>query len=158
MADVRDTRRTILIDFDGCMVENPPESFAAKNGGKGIITDPMFWHNHWVDVDTYKPYDVIVELARVYVDRGYEVIVLTARPSSYYIQTRQFLDAMGLHEVELIMRPEEDGIGPSQEWKVDQIHNLLSLGRQIDFMIEDYPSNAEAIRKVLPVLLFERVK
>jgi hypothetical protein len=150
---VFDTQRTILIDLDGCLVANPADSFA-----RGTIQDPMYWHNHWNDPDSATPQWEIVRLARAYMDMGYEVIVLTARPDSYMRQTQQFLDAVGLHDITLMMRPADHGITASALWKVDKILELMAVGRKIDFMIEDYPSNAEQIRKVLPVLLYERVK
>lgn len=153
MADVHDARHTILIDLDGCLVQNPQDSFA-----RGTIQDPMYWHHHWDNPDGATPQMEIVRLARVYLDMGYEVIVLTARPDNYLRQTRQFLDAVGLQDIDLIMRPADHGITASAPWKVEEILALMASGRKIDFMIEDYPSNAEYIRMILPVLLYERVK
>lgn len=162
--------RVAVFDLDGVLVQNPADSFE-----RGTIQDPDYWHNHWNDPDGSVPYDQIVELHDSLIESGWATVVLTARPDSYWRQTVAYLDKhfcgtsfippyrpdeqyLIAGQMKLVMRPALHGISVSGEWKREMLESWLKSDINLKFMVEDYKPNVEAVRDLLPCLLFERQK
>lgn len=141
----------VICDLDGVLAKNPDAAFGKTQ------SDPMFWHHHWDEWDKTEPHHEMVNMIRTLAQGGMKIVVLTARPDSYRYQTERFLAKHGVR-CSLIMRASDGQIVPSSEWKHDVIEHMVALGYDIKFMIEDYKPNVEAVRSLIPVLLYERKK
>lgn len=144
----------VVVDLDGCLVANPPESLKSTSGPAPTIPDVNFWANHWNDPMGSQPHYELIQMVRTLQIAGWKVIVLTARPDSFRAQTEQFLRRVELN-CSLIMRS-GGNILPSTEWKANTVQYLIELGYDVRLAIEDYKPNADAIRGIVPVLLYER--
>lgn len=142
----------IICDLDGVLTKMPVSSH-----GRGTISDPNYWHHHWDKWDEVEPHHEMVNMVRTLAQGGMKIVILTARPDSYRYQTEKFLAKFGVR-CSLIMRASDGQIVPSSEWKHDVIEHMIALGYDIKFMIEDYKPNVEAVRSLIPVLLYERKK
>ncbi len=158
-----------VFDIDGVLVENP--TLQSNN-------DLGYWHKHW----TAPPSEARVnqEMVELLSDLHYEsmwgIIALTARPAQYADHTEKLLrfildrpvrtrgvqsvygDFYGRHSPPdvVLVTQQANEIVPSGEFKRDTIGFWQSQGLDIRFMVEDYKPNADVIRRVLPVLLYER--
>lgn len=164
-----ETERLIAVfDLDGVLVENPPEAMV----GGPPITDRNFWDKHWMHPESSKLQQEMVDMANSLVGANWQLIVLTARPESYRPWTIQLLRRMGIFVSEKPKARLHSGYGrpvlemlpligipqSSAEWKQQTVREWLSQGAKIQFMVEDYMANCEAIRALVPVLLYERKK
>lgn len=151
-----DDRLTAIFDLDGVFIENPAE---ARIKDAKPITDLNYWERHWSNPAGSVVQHEMVRLARMLLMVNWRVIVLTARPETYAGHTRTLLRILGLQastgpDVLLVMIPQST-IGGSAEWKQQIVKRWRDEGMKIQFMVEDYRINAEAIRSVVPVLLYE---
>jgi hypothetical protein len=159
------TERPIAVfDLDGVIIQNPFESL-----GQNTITDSNYWENHWLYPEKATFNDEIVELAHSMLRSDTHVVFLTARPSKYRSSTETLLKRAGLEvgqgdltqrsfRPRLVMIP---SIGIPQSgaaWKRDTIQGWIDQGGKVLFMVEDYKPNAEFVREIIPVLLYERKK
>lgn len=161
--DTYNRQKYAVLDLDGCLVQNPEEARYAT------LNDPSFWHSHWNDALAGRPNEELLDVARGLLDQGYRLIVLTARPETYRSQTVRYLGRICLfttlsprpnpdQSVSLVMRPVEDGISRSGPWKRDLIKSWLDQGANITLALEDFKPNADMIRQVVPVILYEQMK
>jgi hypothetical protein len=141
----------VIVDLDGCLVANPAEACLGVT-----ITDIDYWTNHWNNPMASEPNYELVQMVRTLGQAGWKIVILTARPESFRQKTEQFLRRIEL-ECSLIMRSDL-AILPSAEWKMNVISHMITLGWDVKLAIEDYKPNADAIRSVVPVLLYERKK
>jgi hypothetical protein len=162
------TRRNVaLFDVDGVVVANPEEAL------DGTINDFGFWTRHWDDVEGAVINTEVTELAQSLISTNWQVIFLTARPLRFRAQTERLLSKAGMFVAPvtgtllplnwertnaplLVMYPGNGG--SSAEWKQRQVKEWQDDGLKIKFMMEDYRPNAEAIRAICPVFLYERKK
>jgi hypothetical protein len=161
-------RMVALIDVDGVVVENPLETV-----GKGTINDTNFWANHWNNPEGGRLQVEVISLVQALVACGWHVIFLTARPENFRGVTVKLLRRAGFDirspndytPVEesgwaypaLVMIPGTE-VRSSASWKQQTVRALKEAGLNVQFMIEDYRPNAEAIRSQVPVFLYERQK
>jgi hypothetical protein len=172
-------RPIAVFDLDGCLMQNPYEdqTYQSTQNVPGGRFDPDFWHRHWT-ADGQVCHSELVDLARTLLSGGYAILVLTARPDTYANQTIRWLQQVGPWEVichndgmrhgatghsvvHLLMIPSRVNIAhapSSAEWKRDAIRKLMARGCDIRFVVEDHKPNADVIREVVPVLLYERQK
>lgn len=172
---MRSSKPLVVFDLDGVFVVNPT-THESNN-------DINFWHDHWRNWRLAKPQIEMVELAQDMQDSGHIVVVLTARPRQYRSVTLDLLARLGLDArpvpadllpifvkddinlglpsypvpLNLVMIDSEQ-IVSSSVWKRDTIKSWVDAGLEIRFMVEDYKVNADVIREVVPVLLYERLK
>ena len=161
----------VIADLDGCLSQNPPESF---RDARGTINDVNFWARHWNNVRN-PAHDEMIELLQVLMLDGYHVVILTARPERFRDVTKAWLEDHGLYALEpdvasemvgsaftlrnpaLVMLDEDEAnIGYRSNWKADVVEQWVKQGARIAFAIEDYKPNADALRPFCPVLLYER--
>jgi hypothetical protein len=165
---IKTERNIAVFDVDGVIVQNPHESLYQT------ITDGAYWDLHWNDPDNAILNKEIADLARALYLTGWHLVFLTARPSTYRKQTVQLLKRAGFFDMKieepedlkadgfmlqhpvLLMFPETDIPTSSAAWKQSIIRDMLAQGGKVRFMMEDYRPNAEAVRAVVPVLLYER--
>lgn len=134
-----------VFDLDGCLIESPTGE---------TITDPNYWHKHFTNGDCAYNREMI-DLAEALQNMGWRIVVLTARPTRYRDDTQNIVYSK-LPGSLLIMYG--GGYADASEWKAKKVRELIDAGWDVRFVIEDYKPNAEAIRKVVPVLLYEKVR
>lgn len=158
-------RPIVLCDLDGCLVQNPQEAW-----GK-TINDYNFWIKHWEDIENVTPHQEIIDVLNAMRAKNHHAIILTARPERYREVTYQALRKIGLwvassaptiltdetRHIELVMYPDNFG-NSSAEFKRSMVNRWITQQANIRFMIEDYKPNCEAVRELVPVLLYERKK
>jgi hypothetical protein len=163
------TRRNIaLFDVDGVVVANPEVAL------NKTINDFNFWENHWNDVDGAVINTEVTELAQSLISTNWQVIFLTARPIKFRAQTERLLSKAGMFVAPvtgtllplewertnaplLVMYP-SNSLLSSAAWKQEQVKEWVDDGLKVRFMMEDYRPNAEAVRALVPVFLYERKK
>lgn len=158
------TERDIAVfDLDGVIVKNPKEALTKT------IIDGAYWDNHWLHPDKAELNDEIVDLIQSLISTNWQIIILTARPSKYRGPTISVLARAGIYPLPLpidelkqhynspilVMIPNSDIPHSSAAWKQHTIKSWKDQGANIRFMMEDYRPNAEAVRAVVPVLLYE---
>lgn len=157
------TTRIALFDLDGCLFKSPSQD---------TIHDPSYWQRYWSDVDRQVPNPPVVDLFKtLLVSPDWTVIILTARPDSKREETNEALERAGISTWEMSDgEPIEDNMAvPLFMWKGEEVFGhgnwkravveaWKENGADLAFMVEDYKPNADAIRGVIPVLLYERVK
>lgn len=165
MLKIETERPIAIFDLDGVIIQNPPESL-----GQNTITDGNYWAKHWKDPQGGTLNEEMVDLAASMLLTDTHVIFLTARPEVYRPWTIELLRRAGFHigdqtaltqrsfAPRLVMLPGGDVPQSSAKWKRDTIKNWLDQGARILFMVEDYRPNAEFVRELIPVLLYERKK
>jgi hypothetical protein len=165
MIRIQSDRQIAFCDIDGVIVQNP----AAAQLGK-TITDVSFWEHHWDDPNSGQLNDEMITLVQSLISTGWHVIFLTARPERFYEQTFALLRRAGFfvsrdllitkmsNKSKLILLPGKDIPMSSAEWKQSVVRKAMELGGNVKLMIEDYRGNSEAIRPLVPVLLYERKK
>lgn len=152
----------IVCDLDGCIVANPDV--------EGTISDVDFWARHWLHPEQAVLQTEVVDLIQSMRETGHFLIILTARPEQFaectlqvlqradlyptWVREEQPFTADSIHDSILVMMP-GDKIISSAAWKRQKIAQWLKDGMDIRLMIEDYPHNAEAIRELVPVMLYE---
>ena len=99
----------------------------------------------------------MVTMARVFSEKTVRVLILTARPEFYKRDTQLLLMRANVRHDALIMLPGDAVPQSSAAWKQEQVANIMKT-HNVLFMVEDYRGNAEAIRALVPVLLYERQK
>lgn len=143
-----------VFDIDGVIIRNPHDS-----DGKGTIKDPNYWHKHWSNPNLQLLQWDMINMAHSLRRDGVLIVFLTARPETYLDSTKVVLKAAGFELddplTELIMLPGTAIGHSSAAWKIEEILGLQARGIVL-FMVEDYKHNADAIRTVCPVLLYER--
>lgn len=164
-----DSERLIaLFDLDGVLVTNPPEAMA----GGPPITNKNFWDDHWKSPMEAPIQQEMVDMAITLIGANWQIGILTARPAEYRPWTVTLLRRMGLlvstdprpristsySRPFLHMLGETEIPQSSAAWKQETVRDWKRQGAKIQFMVEDYRANAEAIRAVVPVLLYERKK
>jgi hypothetical protein len=167
--EIQTERPIAVFDLDGCLISNPSEAM-----GSTAIGSRDFWANHWNNPDGAEVQQEVVDMLLSLAATNWQIIILTARPDSFREQTVRLLRGLGIFVPTnespilfkdwrcpvLVMYPDK-GYIPSTSgggWKQGVIREWLDQGANIKFMVEDYPPNAEAIRAVVPVLLYERKK
>lgn len=164
--NIQSERPIALFDLDGVITENPKESL------EQTVSCKNYWHEHWTRPLETPIHQEVVDIIHSLIG-AVHIIILTARPDSYRPHTIQLLDRLG------IMCPSKspntlyagqlapilhmfpcDGTIPSSSaaWKQGEVKRWLDQGAKIMFMMEDYRPNAEAVRALVPVLLYERKK
>lgn len=152
----------IVCDLDGCIVANPHT--------EGTIQEWDFWHSHWTEPRAATIQHEVVDVVQAMRETGHFLIILTARPEYFAPWTLEVLMRADLFptlvsdgdefigdlidDSILVMMP-GDKIASSAQWKRDKIAQWLKDGMDIRLVIEDYPPNAEAIRELVPVFLYE---
>ncbi len=162
---IESDRRIAVFDLDGVLIQNPDSALGKNN----VITSSDYWEKHWKSPDDRITNPEMVELALALIGADWQLIVLTARPEYYRPWTVRLLRRMDIMVQEhprkrlhsgygrpiLHMLPGGDVPHSSAAWKQDTIKDWLDQGARIQFMVEDYPWNAEAVRAVVPVMLYE---
>lgn len=134
-----------IFDLDGCLSVSPSQ-----------ITIPLSserWDEIWND-DGFPSNTEIIKLLRGLQMAGWYVLILTGRPERYRKQTVRWLMRQGV-SAPLIMLP-DDYPRTIVEWKCTIIHLMLEAAIDLQFVVEDYKPNADVIRTLIPVLLYER--
>lgn len=157
-------RPVVLFDLDGVLIKTPDDL-------SGTISDPDFWHNRWTNPRNQTPNTPMIDLLRSLTRAGLHVCIFTGRPDTYEHVTVETLMSWGLRVIpdtrprpnhltpSLVMKPEgASPMGHDSGWKSKKIVEWADDGMDVLFMVEDYKVNADAIRKHIPVLLFERMK
>lgn len=165
-------RPVVVFDLDGCLRQNPYHDESTKTFA------PHFnWGDHWREPGV-ACHEELVDLARSLLAAGHSVLVLTARPDDFHEVTIEWLKRVGPWEVtyhndrkhhgatghdtvHLMMLPRQIDLlhhVSGAEWKRDVVRSLIERGIDIRFVVEDYKPNADVIREVVPVLLYERKK
>ena len=157
--------KLFIFDLDGVILQSPGSRFHP----------PVDWPKYWADIDAQRPNQDVVDLIQI-LKRAHPVLILTARPVEVVSQTVMVLKRIGLPATPIDAVPllwprlkiikslvylkmmksevEEDGETPAI-WKRLRIEELVDVGWNVQFMVEDYKTNADEIRKVVPVLLYE---
>jgi hypothetical protein len=170
MLKIATKRPIVVFDIDGVIIQNPPQSRKAGKYEKPAptIPDPNFWTKHWQNPESEGHKDMIW-LAKTLRDSGTSIIFLTGRPVDHRIETKAALRYHGFSIASLcnsvvtdntyhshLVMVESGNYGGSAEFKQFMIESWLTQGADIKFLIEDYKPNAEAVRHLVPVLLYER--
>lgn len=164
---IKSTRSIAVFDIDGVIIENPPE---AQVIGAAPIQDKDYWTRHWSHPELAKFNQEMIDLGKSLLDAQWHIVFLTARPVSFWKDTERLLEIAGftisgfaniaqtsMHP-KLVMLP-DDGIPySSAAWKQDTIRGMIAAGGVVRLMVEDFKHNADAVRAVVPVLLYERKK
>lgn len=174
------TERPIVIcDLDGVLSQNPHDAV-------GIITDKDYWSKHWNNFAEAQVNVEIVHLLKSSFLTESAVMILTARPIEFLDVTLSFLERIGIkremvdvwngsagHDTffkafrptegmpNIVLKMYEQGTnipGHSGEWKASVVEQMLNANLNVLYMIEDYKPNADAVRRHIPVLLYERVR
>lgn len=170
-------RPVVIFDFDGVVTKNPRSALDGTN------TDSNMWHNHWVNVADLEYNEDMVHMLRALYYSEHTIVILTARPIRYAEATLAALARIGFENVQEWLRDVENptfygAFGPhemlgrvvlkmldttavpahSGEWKAEVVKSMVEAGLNVQFMVEDYKLNADAIRQHIPVLLYERKK
>lgn len=154
-----DTNHPVAVfDLDGVLSVSPsPEP----------INDVSFFDKIWGDYRALDCNPEMVTLLRTLANSGWAIVILTGRPSTYRKETFLWLDRFGIRwrtgwavhsrDAILITRSIDDGedISSSSEWKLRVLRMLQARGANIALIIEDYKPNADVLRQVAPVLLYE---
>lgn len=161
---IKSERPIAIFDLDGVIVANPKESLQGHS-----ITDGNYWFNHWTKPELAIFHDEVLTLIKA-LKPTHHIIVLTARPAKYRAYTIDLLHRAGIFvtdvdtltdlttRVALVMIGPDEITGHSAAWKRDTIQSWLDQGANISFMMEDYKPNAEFVRELIPVFLYERKK
>jgi len=145
---------TAIFDLDGCLCSS------------ATMSETSSWSDIWGDTK-HPSNPEIIELLASLCGCGWNCPVLTGRPERYRKETLAWLRAQGLTPfmlgdgpLMLCMYPNDAQQNGSNhgEWKASVIRHWLRHGMRIMFAIEDHKPNAEYIRKLVPVLLYECVK
>ncbi len=158
-------RPIAFVDIDGVLIKNPPEA----QKGFGTITDPEFWEKHWSRPMVSQPNAEVVTLVKSLIATGWHIIFLTARPAMYRELTKKLLmkhlgfwvsdyEHIEMHSnhPKLVMIKQNEIPTSSAEWKQSVVRAAIKAGGNAALMIEDYKPNAEAVRPLVPVLLYEQ--
>lgn len=142
------SRPVVVFDIDGCLAQ----SFSGET-----ITDFAFWERIWSDPDAAVN-EEMVTLARSLLSSGVHVAILTGRPDRYRGHTEKWLHRViggwhGYGHWSLTMHPGD--ASATTDWKAETVRAWKEDGVDVLFAIEDYPPNARAIRRHVPVLLYE---
>lgn len=147
-----------IFDIDGVLIRNPEDAL----DGPPII-DMDYWHNHWNNPDYNHVQHDMVALVKALQQVGIKTVFLTARPAQFRGVTLDLLQNIGVTEGpafvswDLEMLPASTVPQSSASWKHQTVYNLKK-NYNVLFMVEDYKWNAEAVRSLVPVLLYERKK
>lgn len=142
----------IVLDLDGVIIRNPDQALTGPP-----LTDGNFWHHHWTNPDMSAINQEMVDMSGIFHIAGMSVFILTARPDIYWTQTVRLLRDANVEYDGLIMLPGDTVPHSSAAWKQQQVATLMKKYNVL-FMVEDYRANAEAVRALVPVLLYERKK
>lgn len=166
--NIESERLIALFDLDGVLVRNPDEAL----GNKPPITNKNFWDEHWKSPETAPIQQEMVDMAISLIGANWQIGILTARPHEYRPWTVTLLRRMGIlvstdprpristsySRPFLHMLPSAQVPQSSAAWKQETVKGWLDQGAKIQFMVEDYRPNAESVRAIVPVLLYERKK
>lgn len=145
----------IVFDFDGVIVQSPCASPGTQPQNHSC------WEEYWLDTASQRPNPEMLFLYKQFEHHPtIDPVILTARPKAVEEATRTVLAGFGI--INPILRMREDQDDPSWQgsgiWKRDTIKLWQRLGTTVLLVVEDYKPNADAIREVVPVLLYERMK
>jgi ribonucleotide monophosphatase NagD (HAD superfamily) len=138
---VKDT--LFIIDLDGVVFNSEERFKRATKDGKidwSIAFNPQLLH-----LDTLIPgaYDAIGQLE----SKG-DIIYLTSRPESLYVETRLKLKEFGLLRAEVICKPESAQYVKTLKWKAEEVRKIILDERDYDIItvIDDEPKNLQAVK------------
>lgn len=90
---------------------------------------------------------------------SHQIVVLTGRPDIHRENTWALFVRMGFIPDDLVMYPSTDiPHATAAGWKYDVVKGWLDEGYPIVLAVEDYKPNADSLRNLVPVLLYERKK
>lgn len=161
MLDFKTMKQIVVFDIDGVLFHTPSSE---------TIEDPLYWHTYWSDIDAHIPNLAMLSLLRLIADSAWwNVVLLTARPEEYRLETLQVLTRHGIAAIStdvvrssqrcpiLVMWNGDHTFGNAR-WKREVLESWERSGAGISFVVEDHKPSADIIRGVAPVLLFERQK
>ena len=104
---------------------------------------PRDWNAFFAAVGADEVLPQGVGAVRAALADGLGVVYLTGRPERCRQDTVQWLDAHGLPEAEVLMRPDADR-RPARLFKVDALRRLASRA-DVAYLVDDDPEVAEAV-------------
>lgn len=142
-------RRVIVFDLDGVLFRTP---------SKETVNDPAFWMDYWNN-ERPEPNPEMIKMYHDYDIYGLVTpVILTARPTVVESPTLKALENVGIHVPLLFMMdhdPDQADWQTTGFWKRDVVREWIQAGVDVWLVIEDYKPNADAIRQVTTVLLYE---
>ena len=148
-----------VFDLDGVIFKSPSPT---------IIHDLTFWLEYWADSERQRPNPEMVKLLHD-VSTFSPIVILTARPISAARDTTMALANVGVlvtsnlttrwHSgiptgIHLIMWPLKPDWDAIPHWKQKTVDDLNRM-QGVSFVVEDHKVNADLIRRICPVLLYE---
>lgn len=158
----------VVFDLDGVIFKSP---------SRESIPDEHYWETYWSNPDSHKINKEIQTLMASLISSNIHILILTARPDSYEQVTYEAIYVkLGIQiltvkdilhfkfghtsQYHLMMRPKLavfDDWDSNALWK-KSVLNWLVGAHDVLFAVEDYKPNAEEMRKVIPVLLYEQLR
>jgi len=148
---------TVFVDFDGTIFDERESLKAASKEilGKELekeeirklpkeIKSKIYETNITKYYNLYKPIEKTIEIIKEYKNRGYKIIILSARSSKYKDILKKLLDMYSIPYDDIICR---DNMEIKDEvWKAEIIKNLKDDDIVV---IEDKEENLEYIERVV---------
>lgn len=123
-------QRAVVIDLDGTAA---------------VLANREWWE--YGKCGTDEACRAVIELARVFAADGYEILILTGRPSGYRNETVAWMMRAGLVYHRVFMRGPRDRRS-NREYKVDTYQTYIKDAYDVVLVIEDNQRTVEAFRKL----------
>jgi phosphoglycolate phosphatase-like HAD superfamily hydrolase len=139
----------VVFDIDGTIADNSARYEHIKSEIKN-------WDAYYAATETDKPIWPVIEMLKAMHKSSYEIVFLTGRPEKTRQVTVQWIENfVGLtpKQYQMFMRDDDDR-RPNEEMKLSRLAHIdPTLGREIEFIVEDLPRTVDMWRENgIPVL------
>ena len=142
-------QKLIVMDLDGTFCDSMKWQKQYFTNG---VEDEEGYHSH---ISEFPVNEMLLEMVRLYIEEGYEVLFLSARPDKYYKQTVQWFsdntnrrfdlfDVERHHNCYLTLKTVLNV--PTPEWEV-RVLNSLQKDYDIRLCVDDNPKVCKAFRE-----------
>lgn len=143
---------TMVFDMDGVIADIRHREHWIEDG-----LEPNW--SHFFDPDEMVKDDIFpTTMHLLHIIRDYRsIVILTARPSTRYHVTRDWLDKMQVPYNYLVMRPADDHqVQRAATWKVAELNKLVWRRHAINGFFDDHPGNVRAAEAAgYPAILYD---
>lgn len=129
-------RGFVLCDLDGTLAD-------IRHRLKYVKTEPKDWKSFFEHISEDSPRTEIIELIKAYNLKGFDVIIVSARPDNYRKQTEEWLDKNidgPLRPYKAVLMRRAGDRRPDTEVKADILSTYFKDLSKISLVIDDRPS------------------